>query len=262
MGEFWEKHPHLEAIPVLSQPLEGRGRGRAAEACKRKRRKPLNPFSLREGRGKVWVPASSFFLCQQGLPALRPEKSPNRECIKGLLGPTGKPAPPALAASMCGRRWALSAAPSGGQCGPAALQGAVGPCPVVGQRSALSLSGAPSKVGAVKLTQAPRCPMDASAASCDCGGSGLGALPAASPSQAWVAGVLSRAAPQGCQSWAAASIPGSPVGAAAVRLSDISRPCFSVFSMEAGPVSIPVRCARLPSPFPEPASPLRQRNGL
>lgn len=95
LGEFWEKHPHLEAIPVLSQPLEGRGRGRAAEACKRKRRKPLNPFSLREGRGKVWVPASSFFLCQQGLPALRPEKSPNRECIKGLLGPTGKPAPPA-----------------------------------------------------------------------------------------------------------------------------------------------------------------------
>ena len=69
LGEFWEKHPHLEAIPVLSQPVEGRGGGRAAEACKRKRRKPLNPFSLREGRGKVWVPRFLFFSLPAGPPS-------------------------------------------------------------------------------------------------------------------------------------------------------------------------------------------------
>lgn len=91
---------------------------------------------------------------------------------------------------------------------------------MAGQRSALSLSGASTKVGAVKLMQDPHCPMDALAASCDCGGSGLGALPAASPLQVWAAGVLSRAAPRGGQSRAAGSIPRSPAGAAATRLSD------------------------------------------
>ena len=36
-----------------------------------------------------------------------------------------------------------------------------------------------------KADAGPPLPMDALAASCDCGGSGLGALPAASPLQAW-----------------------------------------------------------------------------
>lgn len=120
-------------------------------------------------------------------------------------------------------RESLSAAPSRDQSGELLCGEPWVPAPWPAPRSALSLSWAPwapSEVRAVKLMQAPRCPTDALAAACDCGDLGLGALLAASPSQAWVAGVLSRAAPHECRSRAAASIPGSPVGAAPVSLSE------------------------------------------
>lgn len=88
--------------------------------------------------------------------------------------------------------------------------------------------------------------MDALAASCDCGGSGLGALPAASPLQVWAAGVLSRAAPRGGQSWAAGSIPRSPLGAAAVHLSDCQPRLFLCVQHGGGDLSPPAPSLNLP----------------
>ena len=37
LGEFWEKHPHLEAIPVFSQPLEGGEEGGRQRPAKKGR---------------------------------------------------------------------------------------------------------------------------------------------------------------------------------------------------------------------------------
>lgn len=74
--------------------------------------------------------------------------------------------------------------------------------------------------------------MDALAASCDCGGSGLGpcrSLPLAGLGS----GGLEQGGPRGGQSRGCRSIPRSPVGAEPCACLIVSRACFSAFSMEA-----------------------------